>query len=264
MAEEKKNSPASSGGGSKVGQLASAYSSANMGAQTQPLTFGFGDASAGGMRGIGLAVFLIAQMTLKLKSVDLSKDYYKSNKKDFDFFKATHQGAMTASVTEVMSATYNPSYTPDLYASAPAGASKSKIIDRQWFEARRRTHRYAVGAQARLDYDYSIQRTAGSLTGWNLGRRYEMAWSDAHNERAFNRKIAMANVGISAGNTIREGLATAVSKLNDAYSGLSSAVSSIGNGYFAKESYTQGRAETRVRYDKNSTEAKRAVGMEKN
>lgn len=253
---DKKNTQATSGGGAKPGQLASVYSSSNTQAQNQPISFGFGDASAGGMRGIGLAVFLVAQIRLKLKSVELTKDYYNTNKRDFDFFTSTHQGPMTASVQEVMSPTLNPNYKPDLYASAPAGISKSKIVDQAWFAARRRTHRYAVGAQERLDYEFAVQRTAAVATGWNLGRRYEMAWSDAHNERAFNRKLAMANVGIASGNTIREGLATAVSNVNSAYSSLSSAISSVGNGYFAKEGYQDGRSMTRERFDTAKAQAK--------
>lgn len=254
-----KNTPATSGGGAHPQQLASVYTSANMGAQNQPVNFGFGDASAGGMRGIGLAVFLIAQIALKLKSVDLTEDYFRTNRRDFDFFTSTHQGPMAASVQEVMSPQRNPTYRPDLYASAPAGIAKSKVIDKQWFETRRRTHRYAIGAQQRLDYEFAIQRTAAVATGWNLGRRYEMAWSDAHNERAFNRKIAMANVGISAGNTIKEGLATAVANVNNAYSSLSSSISSIGNGYFAREGYQDGRSSVQQRFNTGSMEARKML-----
>ena len=212
------------------------------------LTLANGSLTAGGMRGLGLVAFLLAQITLKLETVDLAKDYHNTNRKDFDFFKSVHQPGAAASVAEAMSPTLNPDYAVDTYASAPAGMAKSKIVDKAWFAARRRTHRYAVGAQQRLDYEFSILRTAALATGWNAGRRYEQAWADSHNERAFNRKLAMANIGIGVGNIVRQGLATAVGELAGAQEGLASTVASIGNGYFQKAGYMDARADARKRY----------------
>jgi len=204
--------------------------------------------TAGGMRGLGLVAFLLAQIYLKLETVKLAKDYYNTNKKDFDFFMAVHQPGAAASVAEAMSPTDNPNYVVDTYASSPAGMSKSKVVDRAWFATRRRTHRYAVGAQGRIDYEFSIVRAAAIATGWNAGRRYEQAWADSHNERAFNRKLSMANLGISVGNIVRQGLATAVGELSGAQEGLASTVATIGNGYFEKAGYMDARADTRKRY----------------
>lgn len=211
-----------------------------------------GSLTAGGMRGIGLVAFLIAQITLKLETVKLAKDYYKTSKKDFDFFKSTHEPGAQQSVSEAMSEITNPKYTADLYASSPAGMSTSKKVDAQWFAVRRRMHRYATGAQKRVDYDMSQVRMAAIASGWNMGRRYEMAWTDAHNERRFNRKLTMANVGIGVGNIVRQGLSTAVGKLADAQGEVANTVASIGNGYFKKAGYEDARKETRARYGANT------------
>lgn len=242
------NTPAPSGvGAARNNQMPAASGVAS--GQYQPVTADLGQPlSPGGMRGIGLVVFMLAQIALKLETLDLAKDYYRTNKRDFDFFKATHQPGMAQSAAEAMSATDNPTYRVDLYASAPAGMSTSKMLDRKWFESRRRVHRYATGAQRRLDYDFSVMRAAAIATGWNMGRRYEMAWADAHNERAFNRKLAMANVGIQAGNTMRQGLATAVGNLQNAYENLGNMGSAVVNGYYQKAGYEEGRAQTRERY----------------
>lgn len=205
--------------------------------------------TAGGMRGIGLIALILAQIYLKLETVKLAKGYYEANKRDFEFFKSTHQPGAQASVAEAMSDTLNPKYVPDEYASSPAGLSKSKIIDMNWFGARRRTHRYATGAQERLDYDMAVLRAGSVCSGWNAGRRYEMAWADAHNERRFARKISMANLGIAVGNVVRQGLATAVVNVAEAQSGLSSTIGAIGNGYFKKEGYQDAQRQVRARHD---------------
>lgn len=205
--------------------------------------------TGGGMRGVGIVALILAQVYLKLETVKMAKGYYKLNKKDFDKFKETHQPGAIASVAEAMNPTANPKYVTDTYASSPAGISKSKVIDLNWFGTRRRVHRYAVGAQRRIDYDFAIARTGAVVTGWNMGRRYEQAWADAHNERQFNRKLSMANLGIAVGNIVKTGLATAVGEVSDAQSGLSSTIASIGNGYARKTGYEQGRRDTHSRYN---------------
>lgn len=204
--------------------------------------------SPGGMRGIGLLAFMAAQIALKIETLDLAKEYYKTNKRDFDFFKATHQPGMHSTASEAMSPIYNPSYQPDLYASAPAGLSTAKAVDRKWFEARRRAGRYNVGVHSRMDYDFALLRAAAVASGWNMGRRYEISWADAHNERAYNRKLAAANMGIQAGNTMRQGLATAVGNLQSAYTGIGDSVMSVGNGYYKKAGYDDARSQVRARY----------------
>lgn len=207
--------------------------------------------TGGGMRGVGIVALILAQVYLKLETVKLAKNYYKTNRKDFDKFKATYQPGTIASVSEAMSDVTNPKYVVDNYASSPAGISKSKLIDIAWFSTRRRISRYNVGAQERLDYDMSLLRASAVATGWNMGRRYEQSWTDAHNERRFNKKISMANLGLAAGNIIAAGLATAVGKVSDAQSGLASSIGSIGNGYARKIGYEQGRSDTRKSFNKD-------------
>lgn len=197
--------------------------------------------SLGGMRGIGVAAMLVAQVALKFKTLELMRDYYNANLGDFNFFVATYEPASAASAAEVMSPTQNPAYAQDQYASTAAGMAASKNIDQQWFGVRRRMHRYAVGAQNRVDYEYALLRGAALVSGWNAGRRYEQAWADAHNERRINRQIAMANVGIQAGNIIRAGLATAVSGLGKAYDSVGDSLAAIGNGYYELKGSNDGR-----------------------
>ena len=218
----------------------------------QPADVALSSLTSGGMRGIGLVAFLIAQIVLKQKTLKIAKDYYKTAKRDLDFFVSTHQPGTIASVTEAMSEVSNPKYKSDLYASAPAGIAKSKVVELAWFAARRRTARYNVGVMERLDYDMAILRTSAAISGWNMARRYEMAWADAHNERRFNRKLAMANVGIGVGNIVREGLATSVGKLTSASNELTNTVASIGNGYFAKQGYEDARKDTKARFDRET------------
>lgn len=251
-----------SGVGSSRTQSQPAASGAAAG-QFQPISDTLGaPLTPGGMRGIGLLVFMAAQISLKLKTVGIARDYYNINAQEFLFNQVHHQPHMQGTQAEVMSPIWNPYYQADLYASAPAGISTSKAVDRKWYETRRRVGRYNTGAQSRIDYEFAVLRSAAVTSGWNMGRRYEMAWADAHNERAYNRKLAMANVGIQAGNTMRQGLATAVGNLQNAYQGIGDSVSSAANGYFAKSGSEQGRSQTRQRYGEGApnTSATRRVG----
>lgn len=203
----------------------------------------------GGMRGLGLLAMVIAEIALKKESIDLAKDYYRVNKRDYDFFVSTHQGPIAQTVTEAMSPVDNPQYQHDYYASVPAGMGKSAILDKQWFEARRRAPRYATGLQKRIDYEFALLRTHGILAGWNLGRRYEMTYADEHNNRRFDRKIEAGNIGIGIGNIVRQGLASSVSNLSSAYDNLGDTVSTIGNGLAANTGYVAGRTQTAQKYE---------------
>ena len=219
------------------------------GAGNQSLDIASQSTDKGGMRGIGLLAVVLAEIALKKESIDLAKNYYKTNKVDYDFFVAVHRGPIAATVTEAMSDTLNPLYRHDYYASAPAGMAKASIVDEQWFETRRRTHRYSTGLQKRVDYDFAVLRMHGILGGWNLARRYEMTYADEHNNRRFDRKIEASNIGIGIGNIVRQGLASSVSNLSSAYDGLGDTVASIGNGLAANSGYAAGRNRAQSSYN---------------
>lgn len=202
----------------------------------------------GGMRGAGLVAAMIAEIALKEKAVDLAEDYYDVNKKDYNFFIAQHQGPIAQTASEAFSPTLNPKYTVDFLAMIPGGVAKTSILDKQWFESRRRAHRYAVGAQRRIDYQFAINRTFAVVAGWNLGKRYEINWVDDRNNRRDNRRIAIANVGLGIGNIVRQGLASSMSGLASAYDTLGDTVATIGNGLAFSGGYRAGRNATSQRY----------------
>jgi hypothetical protein len=204
----------------------------------------------GGMRGAALMLVTIAEVSLKNQATSLAKSYYKTNKQDYDFFKSVHESPIVQTVTEAMSDTYNPKYSPDLYSALPGGIAKSAILDKQWFETRRRTHRYAIGLGRRIDFDFAMARLHAVIGGWNIARRYEFTYADEHNNRRFDRKVEVANIGIGVGNIVREGLASSVSNLSSAYDNLGNTVASIGNGLAAYSGYGAGREDTKKRFDK--------------
>lgn len=209
--------------------------------------------SKGGMRGIGLVAAIVADIILKQKALDIAEDYYKTNKRDYDFFDALHRAPMQQTVAEAFGPS-NPNYIDDRYASAAAGMAKSAILDKQWFEARRRMPKYNTGQQAKLDYEMALARTAGVVAGWGLSDRYEINWADVRNTRAFNRKVEVTNIGINVGNVVRDGMSRATNNLATAYDNIGDTIASIGNGYAAKTGYTQGRADARQQYkDKRLT-----------
>jgi hypothetical protein len=199
----------------------------------------------GGMRGVGLLAATIAEYELKKKATDLAKDYYNVNRIDYQFFQNVHQPNIAVSASQVFDNTYNPQYAYDFYASVPAAIAKVNNVDKQWFEARRRIPKYSLGQQRRLDYDMSVARAHAVTAGWNAGIRYELSWVDDHNNRAFNRKAAVVNIGIGVGNVVREGLANSVTSLATSYDVMGDTVASIGNGYAAYSGANDGRSEVR-------------------
>lgn len=202
----------------------------------------------GGMRGLGLLAIAIAEYELKQKVIDLGQDYYNINKQDYQFFTNNHQPAIAQSAGEVMSGTLNPTFSYDFYASLPGGIASTSINEAQWYEARRRIPKYNIGQQRRLDYDMGIARTHAVLSGWNLGTRYELTWTDQHNLRAFDRKVAMANIGLGIASMVRQGLASAVGEVSRAYDSLGDTLASFGNGWAAKGASEDARRAVRQMY----------------
>lgn len=232
----------------------SGYSSKGMdmpGASSEALSIANASVDKGGMRGLGLLAVVIAEMALKKESIDLARDYYNTNKRDFDFFTSVHEPAIAASVAEAMSPVTNPKYVHDYYASSPAGMAKTAILDKQWFETRRRIHKHAIGLQRRVDYDFAIRRMHGIVGGWNIGRRYEMTYADEHNNRRFDKMLEMGNIGIGVGNIVSNGLASSVGQLASAYDALGDTVSTIGNGLAANTGYRAGRQFAASKYGTN-------------
>lgn len=232
--------PASSGGASTGGNAQSSIGQNQPGGNGADLAANTQSVNKGGMRGLGLVAAIIADIALKNKALGIAEDYYKTNKKDYDFYFATHAGPAQASVTEAFGAG-NPKYTQDLYVSAPSGIAKSSVIDRQWYEARRRLPKYNIGQAARLDYDMAVLRTHAVVAGWNLADKYELNWADERNERAFKRKVEITNIGLGIANSVRDGMARATANLSNAYDNMGDTIASIGNGYAAKSGYDTGR-----------------------
>lgn len=200
-----------------------------------------GSVNKGGMRGVGLLAVTLAEAKLKVDTYKLARDYYNTNKKDYDFFKSTHQAPIQASAQDAMSNTTNPPYVADFYASAPAGMAASAQIDKSWWETMRRTGRYARGLRQKITYEMALIRAHAIVGGWNTGRRYELTFADEHNNRRFDRKVEIANIGLGVGNIVAQGLASSVSKLAAAQDNLGDIAATIGNGLAAQTGYNKAR-----------------------
>lgn len=207
--------------------------------------------ASGGMRGAGLIALMLSQIFLQRKIISLSRDYYDTNKKDYDFFRNTHRPHVEGSASEAFSGRNpHPGDSPDYVAVETSGLATSKEVDKAWYEVRRRLPRYAVGLHRRTDYDFAFQRAHAGIVGWSISRRYADAYYDSRVDRYFNRKFAVANIGIAAGNLSAQGLATATTRLIGSYESFTDNLASIGNGFFAKKGTQQGAEDTRQRMNK--------------
>jgi len=218
------------------------------GADSQAVSDMSGGKSAGGMRGIGLIAFVLGQIFLNNKALDLSQDYYNTNKQDFDFFQHTHQAPMAASAAEAFNPTDNPTYQQDLYVATPAAAARVAEMDRQWLMARKSLSRYATGAGKRLDYEYAKNRVQQMAANWYMGFRSELTYAQDHNERQFNRQVMVVNIGIGAANEVAKGLASAESGLNKAYTQAGNQLGSMASGLSGSIGQKQGQADTKATY----------------
>lgn len=229
---------------SSAGQEQPGGNSADIFAATQSV-------DKGGMRGIGLVAAILAEMVLKNKALNLARSYYNTNKTDFDFFLASHKPQIGNTAAAAFSDVENPETTPDYLFLLQAGQAKAKIIDRQWYEARRRIPRYNVGQMQKIDFDMTLARTFAAMAGGSVMSNFEERYVEAKNDRWFNRRLAVANIGINVGNLIRQGQDRATRNLASAYDQAGDTVAAIGNGYFRKTGYSDGRAYVQERTSAN-------------
>lgn len=204
--------------------------------------------TAGGMRGLGLIALVLGQLYIDNKIIDLASDYYKVNLQDFQFFQSTHQAPMAATAAEAFNPALNPAYVQDKYVAIPASAARVAELDRRWLASRKSLSRYATGAAQRLDYEYAKQRTAQMAASWFLGWHSELAYAQEHNERQFNRKVTVVNIGIGVGNEVARGLASAAGSMNNALTGAGNQLGSIASGLSQDIGQRKGAADTRQMY----------------
>lgn len=206
--------------------------------------------SLGGVR-IWPLVTALLQVNQLENNVQLAKNYYNQNKKDFDFWQSTYQSNMASALTEARtrpfytSNTFTPQYGAlDYLASTGRGQSRASLrFDREWLNARRKVNRYNVGHGRRLDYKFAMGRFNAELEGWNLGFRFEDNRKMQYDEQRHAHQAEILNLGIGAGNAVRRGLATAVEGLSEAKSQTAGLFGSLSNGlstYFGFRDQTAG------------------------
>jgi hypothetical protein len=192
----------------------------------------------GGLRGLGYAAGITAQLILELQNLNTAKNYYNTNKKDFDFFQSTYEPTLQSALTEAMnrplyeSGIFLPQYgTLDYISNTARGVSQGpRKLDREWFMTRRRLQKYHVGVGRWIDYKYVIAKMGATLDGWNLGFRYEDTRKQAYDEQRHAHRLQILNLGIGVGNAARAGLATAVGTLSEARTEAASGAATIANG----------------------------------
>lgn len=199
----------------------------------------------GGLHGLGQIVIVAAQLAALTANLNTAKNYYNTNKKDFDFFKANYQARLQSALNEAMTrplyeaGIFTPEYgTLDYLASTGRGQSiAARRLDRQWFITRRGNSKYRFGLGQWIDYKFSMAKYNEAQNGWNLGFRYEDTRKQAYDETRHRHRLQILNLGVGVGNLAKAGLATSVATLNESRSQLASSLGSIGNGMAEKLMY---------------------------
>lgn len=206
----------------------------------------------GGTRVVALATALL-QINALQDNLSLAQSYYNTNLQDFNFWLNTYggtspgSGRMGTALTEAMqrpfytTGAFTPQYGAlDYLASVGRGRAKAQEkTDKAWFQARRRVGRYNVGLGRRVDLKYALARLNSEFDGWNLGFRYEDNRKMTYDEQRHVHQAEILNLGISAGNAARAGLATSVKALSEARSQEAGQFGSISNGLSTFAGYMQ-------------------------
>ena len=200
-----------------------------------------------GMRNVLAQVAVAAvQASVIHDQVSLARDYFNTNKQDYDFWRVTYRDRMQDMRAEI----YNESrqlfdrfLTPFCYKQS--GASMSREVDRRWQDTMRRTNRYATGHHIAATQDFALMRHNAAVSGYNTGAELARHKVDTYDDRRHMRRLAILNIGLAAGNTAKTGLSASVGTVVNAQNQLGSAVGAFGNGLSRLSGYTAGRSATR-------------------
>lgn len=184
----------------------------------------------------GLALMLI-QIAISEQQYELARSYYKKNKQDFDFWQANYSQRVQDHANQAFN---TPFYTPDYYPMTGAALGRVKAYDDKWFQTRRRLHRYAVGHQRHVDYQFYNLRRRAVFAALIAGRRVEDARKDWKDDQTQTHKVQSLNIGIALGNIARQGLAQATATREKAFDELGSRLGGMANGIFQKKGYEAG------------------------
>jgi len=194
------------------------------------------------------AIYSCYQQLQALKqNLTIAKNYYTTNKQDFDFWNTTYNPRMLLSLNEGMTrpyyttGTFLPQYGQlDYLASLGRGQSRASFkIDKEWHQTRRRVGRYNIGQGHRVDLKYATARLNAEFEGWNIGYRYEDNRKMVYDEQRHAHQAEILNLGIGAGNAARAGLATSVEGLSEAKAQKAGQYGALSNGLSTFAGYMQ-------------------------
>lgn len=192
-----------------------------------------------------------AQAVVIYQQVQLARDYYNTNKQDYDFWRATYRDPMQDLRTDVYAESrmyFDRINTPTCYKQS--GVAMSRTVDAKWQDSMRRTNRYATGHHIALTQDFALMRHNAQASGYNTASVIARHKLDTYDERRHMRRLAILNIGIAAGNTAKAGLASAVGTVINGQNQLGSAIGAFGNGLSRFSGYSAGREDTASRMRK--------------
>lgn len=190
-----------------------------------------------GLDGLAGIAVMILQAALAEQQYELARSYYKTNKKDFDFWQANYSSRVLSHAQQAFT---TPFYTPDYYPMTGAALAQVKQYDEKWFQTRRRLHRYALGHQRHIDYQFYNLRRRAVFSSLVTGRRVEDARKDWKDDQIQTHKVQALNIGIALGNIARQGLAQATATKEKAFDELGSRLGGLANGLFQRKGYESG------------------------
>lgn len=188
----------------------------------------------------------VAQAAIIAQQVSLARDYFNTNKQDYDFWRANYRDRMQVMRSELYAESrswFDRFQTPFCYKQS--GASVSREVDKRWQETMRQTNRYATGHHVAITQDFALLRHNAAVAGYNAGAQLARHKLDTYDDRRHMRRLAILNIGLAAGNTAKAGLASSVGTVINAQNQLGSAVGAFGNGLSRYAGYSAGRESTR-------------------
>lgn len=226
--------------------------SASFGSSSSDITFGVSGLS-GAIAAAGISVAFLGDNIRDVldKQNDMTLLYERQTKKDFDFWEFYYAPFIKQIVEEYFGALGGigegeKKYTPVFDNRRGSSAMKARTqADGNWLAKWNNTPPDQVGRQRWEALESDEQAFVMACSYDDFGVRFELARQEAFDIRRWNHRLALANVGIDAGNTAQAGIAAALDEMGRVRQGIAESMTARGAGairaFSAAASYRNSR-----------------------
>ena len=242
MAKDVVTNPGGGGGaagarvGSDVHQTSGGGGGASFGSSSSDVTNGI-SSLAPAFSSIITTIFVEGDLDDVLDTqFDLTKKYYAQSERDYQFWESNYAPQIKAIVEEYFGVDGAPGAGEQKYRvnydnrRGPSSMKARRQADEAWLQRYNNTAPRAVGKMRWDAADAAELAFLGSVGLDDFAIRFELAYRDSIDNRRWNHRVSLVNVGIEAGNNAAQGMSSAVAELGAATQGIVGSKIAMGAG----------------------------------